>query len=92
MSDFGERIRLARLRRRITTEMLSQRAGITRTTLRKVENGNPAVSFGIYANVLFCLGLEYDLNEVAKDDEVGRRLQDLGLKSPRKRVNKREKE
>ena len=89
LAAVGENIKLARLRRRITATMLSERADISRVTLRKVENGDSGVALGAYANVLFCLGLEKDLLLLAGDDPLGRRLQDAGLMHTRKRVAKR---
>ena len=86
-AQIGENIRLARLRRRFSAEIVAQRAGITRNTLRAIERGNTSVSMGAYANVLNSLGLEEDLNLVARDDVLGRKLQDAGLptkaRSPR---------
>lgn len=84
LAEIGENIRLARLRRRLSAEQISERAGITRTTLRRVEHGDPSVSFGAYANVLFCLNLENDLSFLAKDDELGRKLQDAQLTTKRR--------
>jgi transcriptional regulator with XRE-family HTH domain len=78
LSKLGEDIRKARLRRRITTTMMAERVFITRTTLRKVERGNPGVSLGIYATVLFVLGLTPRLAELAdtRSDQVGLQLED----------------
>jgi len=89
--ELGENIRLARLRRRFSASVVAERAGISRNTLRSIEHGNPSVTFAAYANVLFSLGLEKDLRLIARDDELGRKLQDAGLptkaRAPR-RVNR----
>tara|TARA_B100000508_G_scaffold140559_1_gene142049 strand:- start:322 stop:639 length:318 start_codon:yes stop_codon:yes gene_type:complete len=90
LPSVGENIKLARLRRKITASMLAERAGMTRTTLRKIENGDSGVTFGAYASVLFCLNLEDDLLLLAKDDTLGRKLQDIGLTVPKKRVAKKQ--
>jgi transcriptional regulator with XRE-family HTH domain len=81
LKDLGESIRLARLRRKITTTMLAERAGMTRKTLKSIEMGDSGVSLGAFANVLFCLGLQNDLAAVAQTDEFGRKLQDAALAS-----------
>lgn len=88
MEQLGERIRLARLRRRLSQDLLARRAGMSRATLQRVEAGEPGVSFGAVANVLHSLGLHTDLDHVAEDDELGRSLQDLGLKTPRRAPRK----
>lgn len=75
----GENLRLARLRRRHSSEAVADRAGVSRRTLYRVERGDPAVAFGIYARVLQALRLEQDLATLASDDVLGRKLQDLGL-------------
>ena len=75
----GERLKLARKRRNITTVLLAERAGISRATLYKIEQGDPTVSLGHYAAVLDVLGLGSELDLLAKDDELGRRLQDAAL-------------
>jgi len=84
MTSFGENLRLARLRRGLTASQVAERAGISRKTLTAVERGNPAVSFGVYANVLFVLGLDKDIDIIGADDELGRKLQDAKLVTPRR--------
>jgi transcriptional regulator with XRE-family HTH domain len=86
--EFGENIKLARLRRKLSMEQVAERANIGRTTLWSIEKGSPNVAFGFYVQVLFVLGLERDLLKVASDDALGRRLQDAKLlvkeRAPRK--------
>jgi transcriptional regulator with XRE-family HTH domain len=77
--ELGERLRLARLRRRYSTETVAKRAGIARATLYRVETGDPGVSIATHASVLRVLGLQNDLDQIARDDELGRKLQDLNL-------------
>ena len=79
LTEMGENIRLARLRRKLPSTVVAERASISRNTLRAIERGDVRVTFGAYANVLFCLGLEKDLKLIARDDELGRKLQDAGL-------------
>ena len=89
LETMGEQIKMARLRRRISAELVAERAGISRATLWSVEKGSPSVAMGIYATVLHALnGMDKDLLLVAKDDELGRKLQDLEI-SVRKRAPKR---
>lgn len=78
LKTMGEQIKLARLRRDLSTELVYERAGISRATFWKVESKNPSVAIGFYAAVLRALGgMETDLLLVAKDDERGRVMQDL---------------
>ncbi|RYZ28544.1 MAG: XRE family transcriptional regulator [Chitinophagaceae bacterium] len=79
LESVGENIRLARLRRKLTMQQISERAGINRTTLWHVEKGTGGVSLAAYAQVLLVLGLEKDLLQIASDDEMGRRIQDTNL-------------
>jgi transcriptional regulator with XRE-family HTH domain len=79
LTGLGERLKLARLRRRYTAELVAERAGISRMTLNRVEHGSPAVSFGVYVRVLRVLNLESDIAMLAADDRLGRKLQDLEL-------------
>src|SRR5690554_3651136 len=88
--DLGEKIRLARLRRNMSAQMLAERAGISRQTLSKLENGSGTVSLAVFIQVLFIVGLEMDLEAVARDDVFGRKLQDLQLPT-RRSAQKREK-
>ena len=83
LANFGERLRLARLRREISAETLASRASISRMTLHRAEKGSPAVSMGTYLRILAALHLTDDINLLAKDDQLGRKLQDLNL--PRRR-------
>lgn len=85
----GEQIRLARLRRNFTLAQIADRAMCSELTVARVEKGLPTVSIGIYLRVLYALQLENDILLVAKDDELGRNLQDLHLKQ-RKRASKKE--
>lgn len=90
LSQMGTQIRLARLRRQLSAELVSERAGISRMTLISIEKGSPSVSMGSYAAVLHALnGMDADLLQIARDDELGRRLQDLNL-TVRKRAPKQE--
>ena len=75
----GENIKLARKRRKYTQALISERTGLSRVTIRKIENGDSTVSIGHYMIVLSVLNLAGDLANVAKDDELGRKLRDIDL-------------
>lgn len=89
LEQMGDQIRLARLRRKLSAQLVAERAGISRQTLTAIEKGTPTVTIGAYAAVLHALNnLDTDLLLVAKDDELGRKLQDLALPA-RKRAPKK---
>lgn len=88
LTQLGENIKLARLRRKLSAEQVSERADISRPTLVKIEQGYPGVSIGHILNVLTALGLEKDILLIAQDDILGRKLQDADLEV-RKRAPKK---
>jgi transcriptional regulator with XRE-family HTH domain len=77
-------LRLARQRRRIPLVELAERVNTTRTTLTRLEQGDLTVSLALLVRVLGVLGLEEDLDKLAADDELGRRLQDVRMPRPRR--------
>jgi transcriptional regulator with XRE-family HTH domain len=81
LKKLGSDIHDARRRRRITMELMAERAGISRTTLTKVEKGDASVALGIYASVLFVLGMSERLADLAdiKSDETGLMLDEENL-------------
>ena len=91
LSQLGEDIKLARLRRKLSTEQVAERAGISRSTLWLIEKGTPSVTMGAYLQVLFVMGLEKNLLLMANDDVLGRKLQDANL-LVKKRATKKLKE
>jgi len=89
MELMGEQIKLARLRRNLSIAQVAERATCSPLTLARIEKGSPTVSIGIYARVLYALQLDDDLLLIAKEDALGRTLQDLSLKH-RQRASKKE--
>ncbi len=85
----GEQLRLARLRRRLSAAQVAERAGISRNTLYLLETGSASSSIATLFRVLIVLGLQEDYAQIAMNDELGRRIQDAKLSSPRKRAPKR---
>ena len=81
LKKLGSDIRNARLRRRISTSIMAERASITRTTLGKVEQGHPGVSLGIFATILFILGMSDRLSDLvdSSHDPVGLELEEERL-------------
>ena len=89
MQIVGEQIKLARLRRNLSVAQIAERATCSPLTVSRIEKGSPTVSIGIYLRVLYALQLEDDILLIAKDDELGRRLQGLSLIN-RRRASKKE--
>ena len=86
LKTMGEQIKMARLRRKLSATLVAERAEVSRSTLWKVENGNPSVAVGIYAAVLHALNnMDKDLLKIAGDDELGSKLQDMDLMGKNKR-------
>jgi len=89
LTALGERLRLARLRRKLTIDIACQRAGISRMTLFRAEAGSPAIALGTLLRILAVLGLDADLELIARDDRAGRLLQDQALPVRRRRARAR---
>jgi transcriptional regulator with XRE-family HTH domain len=93
LRKIGEDIHDARRRRRIPMALMAERASISRMTLSKVEKGDPSVAFGIYATVLFVLGMTERLTDIAdsRHDRVGLSLEEENLPK-RIHLNKKQSE
>lgn len=91
LTKLGQDIRDARRRRRIPTAVMAERASISRMTLNKMEKGDPGVSLGNYATVLFVLGFVDQLAELAdvRNDTVGLELEEEHLPQRIRRSKKR---
>lgn len=88
MRIVGEQIKLARLRRNLSVAQVAERATCSPLTVSRIEKGVPTVAIGIYLRVLYALQLDDDILCIAKDDKIGRQLQDLALTS-RQRASKK---
>ncbi|MBQ5855748.1 MAG: helix-turn-helix domain-containing protein [Bacteroidales bacterium] len=89
MQIVGEQIRLARLRRNLSIAQVAERATCSSLTISRIEKGAPTVAIGIYLRVLYALQLDDDILYIAKDDALGRALQDMNLPK-RERASKKE--
>lgn len=76
---FGERLCLARRRRRLSSKQVAERAGMAPMTLRSLERGGSGVTMGAYLAVMQVLGIESDLDTLGQADPLGRELQDSRL-------------
>lgn len=88
LSDLGERLRLARGRREITAGLFAERMGVSRETLRRLEKGDPTIAMGTYLRALRVLGLDKDVDAIARDDVLGRKLQDIALLKPKRKKSR----
>lgn len=79
LEQLGQNIELAMKRRKITTTRMAERTGLSRTTVRLIREGSPRVSLGHYLTVLSILKLENDLANVAKNDLLGEKLDEIRL-------------
>lgn len=91
LANTGEQIKLARLRRKLSSRQVAERAGLSRPTVSSLEKGSASVSLGALLKVLIVLGLENDLLKLGHDDELGRKLQDLDLQPGERAPKKPEK-
>src|SRR5579863_7732079 len=83
--SLGERLKEARLRRSISTGLFAERMGTSRDTLNRLEKGDPTIALGTYLRALRILGLDREVDALARDDELGRKLQDVMLRNRRLR-------
>ena len=88
MRALGLRLKVARLRRRISTILFAERMGVSRDTLNRLEKGDATIALGTYMRALRALGLDRDIDIVAQDDNLGRALQDQNLLAKRSRSRK----
>jgi transcriptional regulator with XRE-family HTH domain len=79
LTALGLRMRLARERRKLGTELFAERVGVSRETLRRLEKGDASIALGTFLRALRVLGLDRDIGLLAADDELGRKLQDIEL-------------
>lgn len=89
MEIVGEQIKLARLRRNFSIAQVAERATCSPLTISRIEKGAPTVAIGIYLRVLYALQLDDDILLIAKEDKLGKSLQDLTLIN-RERASKKE--
>ena len=85
-------LRLARERRKLGTEVFAEKLGFSRETLRRMEKGDPSIAMGTFLRSLRVLGFDRDIDQLASDDELGRKLQDielLGMRRSRKESTNR---
>jgi transcriptional regulator with XRE-family HTH domain len=90
--EFGTNLKMARLRRRFSRKTVAERAGISTSTLTRIEKGHPTVTIGAFLQVMHVLGMEAEIGRLGKDDELGRKIQDSMLitkaRAPKRNLKK----
>ena len=84
MTALGERLRAARLRRRVSASEMANRAGVSRQTIARLEAGAATASLGLLTRILHILALDMDLDLIADNDDLGHRIQDSRTPRPRR--------
>ena len=81
LQKLGEDISAARRRRRIPMALMAERAFVSRNTVARVERGAPGVSMGVYATILFVLGMPDRIGELVdpSSDGIGLTLEEERL-------------
>lgn len=77
LEQMGYQIRMVRQRRKLSVNLVAERAGVSRQSVWNVEKGSPSVAIGIYLKVLHAVGFDKDLLKICADDPYGRFLQDV---------------
>ena len=88
LMQMGKNIQMARLRRDLSLKAVADRAGVALNTVVSIEKGASGSSIGAIAAILQSLSLAEDISLIAKDDLLGRKLQDLKI-MPKKRASKK---
>lgn len=83
ITALGQRLRAARLRRKMTQAIMAERVGVSIPTFTKLEAGDPSTSLATMVRALAVLGLAADLDKIGAEDKLGRELQDSELAPPR---------
>ncbi len=76
LKQMGYQIRMVRQRRKLSVNLIAERAGVSRQSVWAVEKGSPSVVMGTYLKVLHAVGFDKDLLKVCADDPLGKFLQD----------------
>jgi DNA-binding XRE family transcriptional regulator len=81
IAKLGQDMKDARRRRHIPTQLMAERAAMSRATLNKIEKGDPSVALSNYIKVLFVLGMLDRIHNLAdiQFDRVGQHLDEDNL-------------